>query len=455
MRARSAGAIGLLALIVLAPAANAKDTPPVTVVDLFHDVGMGELQFETSCDQVPNAISEFVVDEANRTFRFLEGQAASPQFDLEGRIAYVGCGLARFQADLPEGTDHVHVRFAADRTIDAQASDLTYNFTQVLRVAFDGGQATSMAYYGGQDSTQALTAFDPPAIKVPSGARGLTVEWYFRDQGSMNGLRIVSNVTGAPNPASTHALSASVAAPVIEYSGHPLPGTVSHRTRVIEDKESLQTRVRMTVDEDLLEGFHVNLRAEVDQSLHLVAVVAPNGTRLAQFTSNPLAGTAGFQPYGPAGTIPLVEPRIDFYRATLPGEAVAAYGPGTYTFIFAKDIPLDAPTPLIALALLVLALPFVMGVRALYGVQSFRREAFGLYKKAATGLLAGVLLVLAYYLAFVIQILLQSQHILMAHWPVTARSALLYVNVGLAIAGLAAFGLVGRRLHDITRPARK
>lgn len=444
---------------MLVPSVSAEDLQPVTVVDLFEDIDLNRIVFVTGCGQQGNTAAEFVVDAANRTFRFYEGTPQS-SFVTTSRYAFVGCATATYSASLPSGTDHIHVRFAADRFINAQIPDLTHSFTQSLLVSFDGGAPVVLDYFVASSPSQPPTNFDPAPFAVPPEAKQVTLQWLFRDAGTANGTRnLVNEINGRAgtdlaNPVSFHALSAAISLPQVEFSGPAIPGQVHYAQRVIEDKESQQTRVGIAVQPGLVQAFQVNLRVEVDETLRLVEVITPNGTHLRQFTSNPLAGTPGFRPYGPDGDRPLVEPRIDFYRATLPGELVAAHGAGTYTFVFAREVPLDAPFELLLVVFLVLALPFLMGARALWGIRAFRNEAFGLYKKSATALLAGVILVLAYYLAFVVQMLQQGQHLVMAHWPMASRGLLLYLNVLLAVAALAAFGLVGRRLHDITRPAQ-
>lgn len=447
------GCLVVLLALTLLPGVSAKDLQPVTVVDLFQDIDVQDLVFTTSCGDLPNANSQFIPGPDNRSFQFREGQAPATQLQFEGRSAYVGCGSAAFTAAVPTGTDHLHVRFIADRVVNAQMPDFTVNFTQELHIAFDGGPSLVQSYFQASDFTQPPTAFDPPAVPVPDGARQVVVTWTFKDHGAPNQVRLVSEFTGAPSPVSAQTMNVTVTAPQIEFSGPAVLGTVRQAHRVIEDKESQQTRVAIDVQPELMQAFQVNLRVEVDETLRLVEVITPNGTHLRQFSSNPLAGTPGFRAYSPEGGVPLVEPRIDFYRATLPGQIVAAHGAGTYTFVFAREVPLDGPFELLLVVFLVLALPLLMGTRALVGVWAFRREAFGLYKKSSSALLLGVLLTLAYYLAFVIQLLQQGQYQVMAHWPVTSRGLLLYVNVLLAVAALAAFGIVGRYLAGITRPA--
>lgn len=463
MRGRSALLLAL-ALTAFAAPAEARQTPPVTVLDLFQDMPVaGGMAFIGGCGADASTNGQFVLDEGNASFQFVEGRTPDPSgvAPSEGGRYFASCGTARFDADIPAGTHHVHVRFTGDRFINEHVSELSHNFTQTLAVSFDGGEPALLDYFSPADASRPPAAFDPPSYLVPDGAQRVTVEWRFKDHGSMNALRLVTGGangvlgTDVSNPYSAHTVNATVRAPVIEFSGAPLPGAVSLASRVVGEREERQTRVQVVAEASTLARFAVNLRVEADPDLALAYVLTPDGRRLDEFTSNPLAGTPGFQPYNPRGLMPVVEPRADFYRATLPGEAVASHGAGTYTFVFAQTVPLDANPALLVLALLIMLVPFAIGAWTLRDVQSFRREAFGLYRKAATGLVAGVALVLAYYLAFVVQSMLQSEHVLMAYWPATGRGLVLLAHVLLATAALLAFGVSGRRLHNITRPSER
>lgn len=166
------------------------------------DHAAGQDTTATSCGP-----SRYEGDPARRLFRFVDSADAN------------GCLSVLLNLTLPAGTSRILVGFLADRAVEANAGVVgPPTLQQEVRLR-NGPQLVAVApYFDMQDPGKPPTRFDL-ALDVPSGTRGLQLEWWFANRGTP---------TSATDPAGRlQAWSATVQDPVVRLDGIPLPAPVS------------------------------------------------------------------------------------------------------------------------------------------------------------------------------------------------------------------------------------
>lgn len=438
----------LVALIALAGTASAQDVAsPVTSVayDLFEPVSVQGLQLE----QGGCGAGRFHV--GPDSFTFDEGQAEAGQ-PPPGYTA-AGCGEAGLAIKVPFGTDHLHVRFEADRRIDTAPTSpfvSPVNFTQELWL-LDGEGKTLYAvpYYHPTDPASPARSIAVPSLFLPVGLEEATLVWRFEDSAFLL-------APGAPasNPMSGRAVSATVSGISLEFSGVPAAGATV--TLGSERQGTSLLRVA-TVDVPVpptaaLAGPNgsMDLWVRLDPAYTFRGVAAPDGTLLEATVTRLSEGPQGWD-----RSRLLVERTDRRLQVTVPGELLEAHGPGTYRLAFDAPGGANARPALIPVAIALLLTPVPFAIVAFRKAGTFAHEAFGHYRKSAQRLRLGVVLVGLYYAAVVASAFVGDRLDAMATIPMRAEAFLLYLQVAIAILAFTTLWLVAREMYLITQPRQE
>jgi hypothetical protein len=442
-----------LVVVLLVPLSVAMDLPRGPLMqaeaDLFSDLDVADLTLETAC--VGGVMER---DEATAAFRFLETDEpyVTPANAPPGYFR-TGCGQATLEAAVPEGTHHLHLRFWASRAVsefrqDPVPFDISsgIDFNQTVQVFFGGSStpAYEVAYFPDDATSQPDTYFDLPLVLVPNGTAALRVVWTFRDDGAFFPSTMV------PGPDGGTSVAAQVRDVHLEYSNIPLAvtGYSLERSRVGEGLQR-QMRASIEVPAELLEAYRVDARIRVDSTFQFTRMVDPSGGSRSTFGTRFSDGPDGFN-----RNLVLQERRTDlgYTQITIPDAMTQVHGAGVYTFIVQEFEPLDTNAGLWALAVLLLLAPFPLAVMAFVRIRRFHREAFGGFRRAASGLQVMDIAGVAFYLVVALSAFAGGRIGHMVRWPLSAEGLILYVQMLVALVAFAVLYSVAHHLDAITRP---
>ena len=446
--------VALLVLAAVAPGAHAQAAEPVVqqaAIDITQAADLGTLGFvapSTSCGGGGNNNpgSHFSVDPAAGSFSFRENSLET------------ACAEARLNLTVPAGAEFFVLNFTADRTIQA-ASDVDvsplppvrpvpYHMPQYLRILGDGGFERSYDYYddtaGGANTTAFGSKFAIPPL------RNLTVVWHFEDQGAgANGQQQQSPSTGQSLNATVSGIR--IGWPLLPLAVSPAVNATPYKVNDVEGHTWLLTNQTLRLD---LPPAYVppassasTLRFAVVAGPKLVDVAGPRGD---------LNPSTYFVVEGNQRTL-----------IVLTTPALAAGGPGAYSFGFQHATILPAPPPpappshiypfYLALALL----PAVAAVLALQQAMLYVRQAEGPYRRAALTVLILVAILVAYYVLLALYSFLGVGLRRIATLPLGREPLLIYVQFVLQLVALAAAALlisrslIGVMRRDLAERARK
>jgi signal transduction histidine kinase len=377
------------------------------------------------------AESEVEVDAANRSFRFDDGRAED------------GCADVRLAVPTPPGATRVVVSFEADRTIEQELSTGVPTPTrQAFRVFGPGGELEfSKEYYDDTEGSQGFDNFTFGESVAPSLAEGVVLSWLFDDTG-VQGERLTS----------FQSFEATVRAIQVSWPGILLPPPAAEQQAEVRDEEEQVSRARFEV--------RVEAPPLVGQpgSAAVLAVRVRHGPELV----------AVHGPLGPVGEsdFTLVD---DGSRLTVEvlGAALAAQGPGAYTFTYESAVALPAPAPradpsyIYPFFFVLALLPLVAAVLALHQASVYVRQAEGSYKRTAVPVLVAVGLIVVYYLVLLGYAVFGIGVRGMSRLPLTREPLLVYIQfvlllLMLAFAALAiSRTLIGTMRRDIEDRRRK
>jgi hypothetical protein len=451
---KSMALLALLTLLLQVPAAVALDLPHGPLMqaeaDLFSDLDVADLSLATPC-----AGGVMERDAAAGAFRFLETDEPyyTPANAPPGYFR-AGCGQASLEAAVPSGTHHVHLRFWASRTVSEFRQDPVpfdvssgVDFNQSVQVFFDGAStpALEIAYFAADAASQPDTYFDLPSVLVPNGTVSLRVVWVFRDDGA-----IFPTTATLPNPDGGMSAAAQVRGVHLEYSSIPLEvaGYSLERSRV-GDGLQRQMSASIVVPPDLLETYRVDARIRVDSAFQFSRMVDPSGGSRSAFGTRFEDGPDGFN-----RNLVLQERRSDlgYTQVTIPDAMTQVHGAGVYTFVLQEFEVLEAQPGLLVVAVLLLLAPLPLAVMAFLRIRRFHREAFGGFRRAASGLqvldIAGV----AFYLVIALSAFAGGRIGHMVRWPMSVEGVILYVQALVALAVFGVLYVVAHHLDAITRP---
>lgn len=350
-----------------------------------------------------------------------------------------GCGAATFPIDIPNGTGTVQVRFTGDRQIDGFDANVGAQLIQTVSLRYPAGNnATHEVFAPDAGPADMGPIVIPPFTAHHEGPA--QVVWYFEDRG-YSGLG-----QGSPNPVSGQDFRATVTDAVVSFST-TRPDLHTASVRDSRDGTQLTKEHRVDVDLPASEGAFSALHVKVAPGLDLDRVVAPDGTDLG-----PAQTYDGDGVLGQDQTYVVLELEEDGVLAMVPAPLTAAYGPGTYRFVFVERSGIEVSPALQPMSLILLATPLPFAVLAWMEARAFRKEAFGGFARSARNLQGGVVLVSLYYAAVVLSAALGGRLALMAVWPMPLEGLLLYVQVGLAVVAFTALWLVAREMFRMVWP---
>lgn len=415
-------------LLVAAPAAP-QATQPATHEFSYESshYTLHEAPATTRMTEVPNECPSggFDVSEDGRSFTFSEGRNSA------------GCGEMLYDVPLvgksAPGTVLV-INFTADRVVEIDVPPNGVSpaptLAQEFRLGFGSAGQRLDPYFDNDAPSQPATNFQRSYL-IPAGLDHLTVSWSFQDSGFF-GAALPFNPGGASFQATVSNISFEVdqlpaaADPRIEDGAEvlnqtALTGTQSHW-------------VNQTIPPGAVgEGRSTALTVQVRTGATLVDRMGPRGAVSAERFEASRTGT-------------LVEYVID-------EQTVAEQGPGEYSFQFRTvralpaPPPPDAPTTIEPFYYTILLLPAPAALLALLTAVQYRREAEGRYRRASTGILAVVLIGVAYYLVLLVYSVFGAGRRVMATLPLDAEATLVYVQFIVLLLFFVAFAvIVGRYL---------
>lgn len=440
---RRAAAVVLVCLLAPlgASSAGAQAGDPVgdVVLDLFQELPVGPMDVVLECE---NSRVRKQVDQ--RSFTFAETDAAEvpdplPGFNGSG-LASRGCAQVRLEVAVPPGSEHVHVRFLADRSVNNFART-TVAFQQEVRVRTLGGDLIySHAYFAEDATSEELTFIDAPAATLTGNPERVVVEWHFADVGSLQG----------EDPLSGQDYAAEVVRPQLEFSGIAVPFSQDRHGGREGTLRLDRLDVGVAVEDATPAPYRAALRVSVDDAFEFRDLITPNGQRFSDVaTRDP----------GASGVLGIDEKRLlqerlgGQLRITVPQALLETMGAGDYTFRFQQVAEVRTNPVLVTLSIVLLAMPMPFAAVAVYQARIFQREAFGGFRRSARNLSLAVGFVAAYYLAVVLSAFAGGRLDLMSAWPMPLEAVLLYAQVVLAGVAFIGLWLVARELYRITKPA--
>lgn len=437
---------GLL-LVAFAPAAQAVHDGSLVlqvVNDYFDDIDMNEVTYEPGCGG-----GAFEIIDGGSGFRFHEvpesGETGAEQASFGGQES-TGCGRAVYPFELPAGIDHFHVRFNATRTIEEFQVNSGVDAEQSLLIEnADGVEQDRRAYYQPTDGSDEGSYIDPrPSFNIPNLQEGQVV-WNFEDRG-------FGASQDVPNALSGVAFEGTVSNGEIEYSYIPADNsTVSEKSTQSSSDVVVEATIVSTLTQETVDRFdRINVRVQLQGIPELVHVVLPDGTIMEDVVTRIDNGPDGYHP-----DQLLVERFGGNTWFSVPYAIVAEQGAGDYTFVVQESQGLTVTPSLIPIAAIIVMLPFAASAFAIHGTLRFRREAFGGFQRAATGLIAATVALLVYYVAVMVSATVTGSIQRMIIRPFDAAAWLLYVQVALAAVGFIIVFVVGRELYKITVPRKE
>ncbi len=447
----------VLAVLAIPPASGAQ-ADFVTLEDRFVDIAMSDLVATSGCGAsgvANNSLNATVTfDEEQDSFTFSEGRFEG---GLENLPAGLGdqagatravCATVSVVLPVPAETEHIHVRFEADRRV-TQAVTLTYHMPQQLRIVDDanGRMLYDVDVFIWDEGSRDRTRFANLGAGVlgyfplPPGLETVRLEWFFEDEGQ-------TRDRGQDNIVSGQGFDATVWDPVAEFSSRP---------RVVGDAAHTQHREGLTVSKDTSipidydpQGNQTNWRVRAPLDSVFSYILTPDGQRIDR-TGNILDGGE----YGPDLDFIIVDrfSAEGYVELTIPDRVMAPTGPGEYRVVFTETTMATPERGIMAFNAALAAIPLAFAAMALQRIREFQREAFGGYRRTARNLMVTLVLVLAYYVAAMVGAVIAGWFTVAALLPPTADSVLLYLQVFLAMAAFWWLWLTGREMYRIVRPA--
>ncbi len=452
-------AIGRLLLLcalagLLIPTVSAERELYWSLEDRFVDIPLDAFEVEGGCGPAgaPDVKGQIHFDEESDSFTFMEAEPAGPESPTslgprpgDGTSRSV-CATASVTLSVPAGTEHIHVRFDADRVI-RQAVTLDYHMPQELRVIDAATDRTieQLDIFPWDDPSHDRQRFSDlgpgasPFIAIPPGVKTIMVQWYFEDLGMSSG----SDETVV----SGQDYSATVWNPVVEFSLGPAPiNGVTTDERRKGTTSFMDTIVPASYAPD---DNRTNLRIRGPLSSQFSHVVAPSGARIDDTGILPPGAE-----YGPQWGFVLIERNSaeGYAQITIPDAILATHGPGLYQAVFTAVTEAEPFPALMAFNAGLAALPLALAALALQRIREFQREAFGGYRRTATNLMVTLALVLAYYIITMAGAIVAGWFTVAATLPPSPGAGLMYLQVALAMAAFWWLWLTGRAMVHIVRP---
>lgn len=438
---RALVAVGLLALLVV-PTTSAQDPEIEAVVyDLFVQVTPADMVFEPGCGG-----GRFETLPSGTGFRFFEGaESGDDTADTSfGGFASTGCGRAIYNAVIPAGLDHYHVRFNASRSVENfEVSSGTNPVQEIQVLNMQGGEVLSNQYFAPTDPSRTSEFIDPsPSFRTP-GLTEAQFVWYFDDPGIGGGLPVPDALSGTAFEATVHSIE-------IEYSSVPavassIQSAKARASGSLVEKQSITA----TIDQATFDEFGVSVRVQTEAGFAFESVTLPDGRVLTEGATRFASGAHGYDPFK-VMVETFGDPEVSWF--TVPYAIVESAGPGDYVFVLTTSTGLEVQPQLWPVAVIIGILPLVASVFAVTSTRRFAREAFGGFRRAANALMISTAVLFLFYVAVMVGAGLRGQTTRLITTPFDAGTYFLYIQMVLAAVGFALIYLVGRELYRITVP---
>lgn len=457
--AASLCAVGLLLILaaplLLVPSASAAD-PPAPQAELRYVRGLpiGDMVEVYEDDPTsacasqappPETPSRFARGEGEGWFRFREGDDEN------------GCGEARFVIGVPAGATSLRVRFEANREVRSFAEQAALPVALAQRILlYDTGVQGPLDdhEYFPQDSGP-ITLFQDVEHEFSTlipGRDRVTLSWLFHDKGvpQDNLGQNLGIVLG-------HEFAATVRGTELEFLGaEPASMQVDQAGRDLAGGQLLQrTRVRVEVPDDGDPELDVRLQISISNRYAVARAMGPGG---AQIGSDQI----------------LVQEAQGVLQLILDESVTEQYGPGVYEVHFTSTSAVIRNPAMLAVFVLMVALPLLTGFFATRGVLGFSRRATtgpggpgatlgpgasgghrvgpgtDRYKRAARLLQVVLVGLWMAYGGFMLWVAFNRQLVdTMNAWPLQVAAAMYYLFLILLAVGFATLALLsGRHLLD-------
>jgi signal transduction histidine kinase len=357
-----------------------------------------------------------------------------------------GCGEARIPLRVPPGARAVTVHFQASRAILQQTQvQVTYSLLQQFKAYNGNGLFYTNDYIDHAAGVQDYHDFTQQLPLTP-GLSNVTISWYFEDQGSQP----VAN-------------SGIVVAAGQKYGAHVAnitlvwPGAVLDEPTVWQSPEKVDNRTRLGSA-----TFLVNVTLPYrgfDRTLNNTLALAIHNGPIFTGVSGPL------RPISPTDYTESTERGL--YKVDINSTAIAAQGPGVYTFSYNSVRalpplpPVPPPTRIYPFYFVLALLPMVAAVLATHQGSVYVRQAEGPYRRTAWPVLIAVMLIVLYYLIVLVYSLFVLGPKRMSTLPLAREPVLVYIQLVLLLLMLAFAALaISRTLirsmrRDLAERARK
>jgi signal transduction histidine kinase len=343
-----------------------------------------------------------------------------------------GCAEAQYDMAFPAAAS-VRVRFETDRRIEDPAGQEA-PATQEFRLHLPDGERRE-ELFDPEERTVATPRLYDRVFALPAGTTNITLGWFFHDTG-LN--QAIGNVEADPG---AQAFSANVFNISIEVRGMQVPlDPMDPATPEVE--EGTVGRAELWLNFSAPPAVFASMREPL---MFLDLRAGPKVVDLQ----------------GPDGAldVALIEQNQtrDRLRLTFGPDLLRQQGGGDYSLRFVSErvLPVDPvvkPTRIQPFFYTMLLLPAPAAVLALYSGLAYRREAEGRYRRAATAVLALIIVAIVYYALLVVYAVYGAGERTMTTLPLQPEATLVYVQLlVLLLFFVVSAVVVGRYLQRAMR----
>ncbi len=383
-----------LALVLLAPVADADETPSATLL-LGGPLPLAGAAVEALCDGAD------VV--AGDTLSF---EATGP-VSLQPRTSSTVCGRATLNLTLAPPASALAIGFSATASGSVPGQLPSWRLE-----VHDRDGATVAAIDGGTGD-----------FTLEAPAQGATLAWTFTVPMLLPGQEFSLTIAD------------------VSYTREVKLATTSSLEREYRAGTLRVEETRVVVDlGDAFADDARGLMISVGDQFRFAHLVLPDGSRVERSTT------------AQSGDAVRLERASGLLTVHVPGAMINDAGGGAYQLVARATYTLEPNPALTPLAIVLLALPFTLAVMAERAARAFEREAFGHFALAARRLRLGTLLVTIFYAVVFVAALVGGRAPLMTVWPLNLEGWLLYAQAVVAIAAFLGLHVAARQLRKIVTP---
>jgi signal transduction histidine kinase len=354
----------------------------------------------------------------------LERDAGSSLIRFTDRLGEKGCMEASATLRVPAGAKAVNVTFLSKRVV-IRDGDVPVTWPvavqQDLHLALGTTQRASSTVIGsnGNETTLPMRQFHTEAIVQESDwGHALEVRWEFRDLDPNPYMPLPDNL---PTGTVRQDVQDIVKEPTVTFLGIPLAEVSATEERRAEGNDQSRQVLQVVLHvERPADGARVGLVVKVPGHLRLESVTSSVGAEV------PARGRT-------------VESEANIQHVIVDPVAIANAGYGTFTFTFTGVTPLEPNLAVLALVLVLVALPGVMAGLSVRQWVLLRRQAGTAYPHVAQQYLWAILATQAIYLIVLAWIAVARPFPLIVAWPMESQAVLL---LGILLVVTATFFLL-------------